>query len=156
MQHFGEKLDFVALTGVIERPPDLVIGPTEDPYLRRWFLVPRNNHCNIYLHEILKDDDDRALHDHPWDFDSIILRGSYLEHSNLCGKPWHRIFRKGDINSKLAIQAHRIQVLDGPVLTVVFTGPRTREWGFHCPNGWRHWQEFCDERDYGKVGRGCD
>lgn len=30
------------------------------------------------------------------------------------------------------------------------------EWGFACPKGWRHWRLFVDERDHGKVGRGCD
>lgn len=37
-------------------------------------------------------------------------------------------------------------------------GPHVREWGFHCPRGWRPWKEYCDMRD-GKgseVGRGCE
>ena len=143
------------LPSLMERPPDFIIGSAEDPYLRRWWLVPRNDTANIYLHEILKDDDDRALHDHPWDFFSVVLSGAYLEHSKNVG-PLHRIYRKGDINAKKATDLHRLQVLEGPVITLVVTGPRIREWGFDCPNGWRHWKEFCDERDHGKVGRGCE
>jgi hypothetical protein len=153
---FVEKIDFTQIVSEMQRPPDFIIGPKDDPYLRRWFLVPRNSVCNIYLHEIRHDDDDRALHDHPWDFDSVILKGSYIEHSVLAKEPWQNIYRKGMVNSKRAESAHRIQVLDGPVLTLVVTGPRRRDWGFHCPNGWRPWQEFCDDRDSGLVGKGCE
>lgn len=153
----GKGVDFNSITALMERPPDFVIGPKDDPYLKRWFLVPRNSVCNLYLHEILKDDDDRALHDHPWDFESIILQGSYLEHSAFSdGTPYHTVYTKGMVNRKTATQAHRIQVLRGPVLTLVVTGPRIREWGFHCLNGWRHWKDFCDSRDAGLVGKGCD
>jgi hypothetical protein len=59
------------------RDPDFVIGRAGRPYLRRWWVIPRNRWFNIYLQEILQDDDDRALHDHPWVNCSIILRGSY-------------------------------------------------------------------------------
>lgn len=155
---FVKEIDLSNLPKLMEREPDFVIGPKEDPYLRRWYLVPRNKVSNIYLHEILHDDDDRALHDHPWDFASIIIQGSYLEHSiNYAGDSVsHRIFNRGEINFHRAESAHRLQVLDGPVVTLVFTGPAKREWGFHCPKGWRHWKDFCDDRDQGLVGRGCD
>jgi hypothetical protein len=61
------------------REPDCVIGPPDNPYLRRWWLIPRNRWFNLYLHNILRDDDDRALHDHPWANLSILLRGAYRE-----------------------------------------------------------------------------
>lgn len=60
--------------------PDLWIGGRENPYLIRWWLLPRNRFpINIYLHRMLRSDDDRALHDHPWWFLSIILSGGYIE-----------------------------------------------------------------------------
>lgn len=40
------------------------------------FRVPR---FGIYLHHLLRSDYDRALHDHPWPFISIVLRGGYWE-----------------------------------------------------------------------------
>jgi hypothetical protein len=63
------------------REPDFVIGADSPggPYMRRWWIIPRNRFLNIYLHQILRDDDDRALHDHPWWNVSIILRGGYFE-----------------------------------------------------------------------------
>ena len=46
------------ITGV----PHMVIGGAEDPYLLRWYLIPRNPFVNVYLHKFLRSDDDRALH----------------------------------------------------------------------------------------------
>src|SRR5438309_7455387 len=63
----------------MQTPPDFVIGEAENPYMRRWWVVPRNEGCNVYLHEILRGDDDRALHDHPWDNTSMLLDGGYTE-----------------------------------------------------------------------------
>jgi hypothetical protein len=37
------------------------------------------------------------------------------------------------------------------------TGPRYREWGFHCPqDGWIHWERFTKMHDPGAIGAGCD
>jgi len=62
----------------VRRPPDFVIGPPDDPYMRRWWLLPRNRVLNVYLHHVRHDDDDRALHDHPWASLSILLRLVFL------------------------------------------------------------------------------
>ena len=62
------------------RAPDFVIGNPAAPYLRRWWVIPRTfDEGNIYAHEILRSDEDRALHDHPWDNVSLLLSGSYRE-----------------------------------------------------------------------------
>lgn len=47
------------------RAPDFYIGGNANPYLLRWWVIPRNRFFNVYLHKFLRDDDDRALHDHP-------------------------------------------------------------------------------------------
>ena len=65
---------------IMRREPDFTIGPLDNPYMRRWFVVPRNEFSNLYLHEILRSDDDRALHDHPWPSRSFIIDGGYFEH----------------------------------------------------------------------------
>jgi hypothetical protein len=44
----------------MKRAPDQVIGGRERPYMLRWYLIPRNRFCNIYLHHFLRSDDDRA------------------------------------------------------------------------------------------------
>ena len=131
------------------RAPDFVIG---ERYLVRWWVIPRNRFFNVYLHRIARDDDDRALHDHPWWNLSILLRGSYREIT----PAGELVRRAGQLVLRRADASHRLEVVSGPVWTLFVTGPVVREWGFHCPNGWRAWTEFVDARDAGTVGRGCE
>lgn len=133
------------------RDPDFIIGPKADPYLRRWWLIPRNRWFNIYLHEIRKSDDDRALHDHPYYNMSIVLRGGYTEMTPVGS----RRRRAGSVVLRGARALHRLVIEGDPAWTIFVTGPRIRNWGFACPKGWVPWQEFVDERDSGAVGRGC-
>jgi hypothetical protein len=51
-----------------------------DPYLTRWFII-RTRLIGIFLHRFHRSDEDRALHDHPWTFISIILWRGYWEHT---------------------------------------------------------------------------
>lgn len=135
--------------GVMVQRPDFIIG---ENYLRRWWVVPRNPLCNVYLHEINKSDDDRAFHDHPWDNRTLILHGGYIEHT-----PAGSIVRKaGDVIDRTAESLHRLEVIPGQrAITLFMTGPAVREWGFACPQGWVHWRDFTNPEDTGQVGRGC-
>lgn len=142
------------------RQPDFVIGDKADPYLERWHVLPRNRWFNVYLHHFRHSDDDRAKHDHPYFNMSILLSGSYVEYidanSVKVRKPW-RPWAPWRIVARRATTPHRVELPDGVgVWTLFVTGPRVREWGFHCPNGWRHWRDFVDTRDAGSIGRGCD
>lgn len=134
----------------MQAAPDFVIG---DNYLRRWWVIPRNEGCNIYLHEILHSDDDRALHDHPWDNTSMLIEGGYIEHT-----PDGVFVREaGSIVERRATDLHRLEVPEGGrAVSLFITGPKLREWGFQCPQGWRIWHEFVDSRDSGQIGRGCE
>jgi hypothetical protein len=139
------------------RKPDFIVGGADDPYLKRWLVIPRNNVFNIYLHHFLRSDDDRALHDHPWWNLSVLLKGEYTEHSIAAGGVNHAVVRKaGQFKFRGAKSAHRIELHNGPCWTLFITGPVLRTWGFHCPRGWRPWKQFVDDRDTGKVGRGCE
>jgi hypothetical protein len=139
------------------RTPDMLIGRPGDDYLRRWFVIPRNPIFNIYLHQFLRSDDDRALHDHPWINLSLLLRGEYTEHTIAAGGVRSRVvYRTGNVKLRAARAAHRIELHAGPCWSLFLTGPKIRRWGFHCPNGWRHWKQFTDPGNSGHVGRGCD
>jgi quercetin dioxygenase-like cupin family protein len=132
------------------RDPDFVIG---DDYLRRWWVIPRNNNCNVYLHDIRKSDDDRALHDHPWQNSSWLLRGSYFEH--VPGGQVNLV-KQGDFLTRAANALHRLEIIEGDrVVSLFITGPKIREWGFDCPQGWRHWRAFVQPHNSGLPGRGC-
>ncbi len=144
---------------ITRRPPDFIVGGAERPYLRRWFVIPRNPVFNVYLHQFMRSDDDRALHDHPWMNCSVLLRGCYVEHTVQAGGIHRRhVLLAGDVHLRLTGRfAHRIELVDGPCWTLFITGPRYRQWGFHCPDrGWVHWKQFTQAGDPGAIGRGCE
>ena len=117
-----------------KRPPDAMIGEEDDPYMLRWHVIPRNRWMNIYLHEFHRSDDDRALHDHPWDFVSLVLYGSYIE----MGLRKTRPRRTWSVGLRIAEHLHRV-VVAGVCRTLVITGPTRREWGFVETTGWVRW-----------------
>ena len=145
------------------RKPDFIIGDPADPYLLRWHLIPVNIFFNIYLHKFLRSDDDRALHDHPWDNCSIILWGRYIEVTQGGGRRTRHAFWP---TFRKAASPHRIALhmkWDGvsrlkpiPAWSLFLTGPEIRSWGFHCPNGWVPWREFVALTEGGnQAGKGC-
>lgn len=144
-----------------KRPPDLVIG-TAGPYLERWCLLPFNRFFNIYIHHFVADDDPRALHDHPWVSLSIQTRGVLREILD----EWHsdagemlrayRVLHAPAVTFRWPTTKHRLELVSEDAWTIFFVGPRVREWGFHCPQGWRHWREFVNPDNHGAVGRGCE
>ena len=139
--------------------PHFVIG---DDQLFRWYLIPKNNWFNIYLHKTVKSDDGRALHDHPWSSVSFLLAGwmheTYFLDPILPGKPvdlimagqrqipWMKpVYRR-------STEAHRLVIKQGqgPAWTLFITGPKKRKWGFWCLNGLRaKWVEFERYRKHG-------
>lgn len=155
-----------AASVMTSRPPDFIIGPEDDPYLRRWFIIPRNPFQNTYLHEVLRSDDDRAGHDHPWDNRTLVIDGGYSEMQYLQDDPWREarlVERKpGDTVTRMATDTHRLIVPEGGrAVTLFTTGPRIREWGFWCPGDktrgprWVEWTEFTATDNKGLVGKGC-
>lgn len=149
--------------------PDQTIGGSSNPYMKRWFLSRDEGKGRRYLHHILRADDDRALHDHPWWNISIVLIGGYVEvEPRRNGDPV--LIRKwrgpGSVVFRRASQRHRIELPDPefpdhPVKTaplscwsLFITGPKSRDWGFWCsPSKWVHWRDFTS--DHIASGKGC-
>lgn len=158
------------IVSIFWRPADIAIGGADDPYLLRWFVIPRNPWFNIFLHKFVRDDDDRALHDHPWWFVSFLIWGRYDE--IITGDGTKAIYRDApSVAWRSATHQHRIvlpriigfdQSSDEftdtrqPAWTIVITGPRIREWGFWCPQGFIHWRDFTAGKDGERIGKGCD
>jgi hypothetical protein len=131
---------------------------------------------NVYLHRVVKDDDDRALHDHPFASVSLMLSG-LLGEVYAVGRPEHEVyavrwFEPGAVVWRGARFAHRLFLppfkasgtpTPQEAWTLFVTGPRIREWGFWCPDtspagGWRHWKDFTaagTTGDSATIGRGC-
>lgn len=116
------------------------------PYLVRWSLwLPFG--LSLKLHQIVRADDDRCAHDHPWWMLRIILWGGYTEqhgpdHTISHRKPWRpwapwRIYFCG------ATFRHRILALPtGSSWTLALMGGKRREWGFYTKAGWIPWRAF--------------
>lgn len=118
--------------GLMQQPMDLNIGPD---YLHRWWVIPRSEYCNVYLHSDPAD----ALHCHPWDNTSQLIFGEYIEHTP--EGVFHR--KAGDVINRKATDRHRIEVLPGSrAVSLFMTGPKVNEWGFHCPKGFMPWPEY--------------
>lgn len=82
------------------------------------------------------------LHDHPWKFHSLILRGGYIEERADIRTPTEtrsHAWAAGTLHSFPLTDCHRIVLLEKkPTWTLVFRGPIRRRWGFYEPAGWVH------------------
>lgn len=103
----------------------------DDPsktYLRRLRIV-QTPWFGVMLHFLDGPDPRSTLHDHPWNFLSIVLRGGYVESRMEPGKPVvSRIVRR--FNFMPRGTAHTIFLVDPNTITLVFTGRRQGPWGY--------------------------
>lgn len=91
----------------------------------------------LYIHKISEADKDYHLHSHPWNFISIILKGSYKEESLI----WHRwphyprpakllkpkgVWTVSRMNRQGFHKIHRI--IKGPVYSLFFTYGKDMSW----------------------------
>jgi hypothetical protein len=122
----------------------VVIGPLDDPYLIRFILVRTPKHGGIYIHHMLRSDHDRSLHDHPWDFTSIVLKGGYMElvDNNTTGKLMFNA--PGAIIHRPAEWKHRVILSEGRTCwTLVFVSKKLRQWGFWINDiQWCWWRKY--------------
>lgn len=139
----------------------VLVTETGETYLARVRIV-QTPWAAVYLHKLDVPDPGLDLHDHPWWFASLILRGGYDEEVADCreapglariadavGRPDQcrrgvvRTWKAGSIHTMPLTAAHRISHLHRrPTWTLVLTGRRARSWGFYQPDG------FVDHRRY--------
>ena len=64
------------------KTPEVIRDADGEPYLILYFVYrpKRKTTGRVYLHHIIRSDDFRALHDHPWKFTSFMLWGHYYEY----------------------------------------------------------------------------
>lgn len=119
-------------------PSDL-IEQDGAPYMERFFLIGADAQVpgsKARYHHILRSDQ-AALHDHPWDFVSVILSGSYVETT----PDSEQEFGPGSVLVRKAEQLHRLTLRE-PAWTLIFVGPARRKWGFQTADGWVHWPTY--------------
>jgi hypothetical protein len=115
---------------------------------------------SLYIHNILESDLDLHMHDHPWDFVSVMLSGGYLEYTekNPEGNYFLPIdFNTWDIpslyiNAHVAEDLHKIKLIDGkPVWSIFLCGPRRREFGYGVNGKWIHNKEYREFKNTGRL-----
>jgi hypothetical protein len=138
------------------------------PYLIRYYLFLKERKSfpfNITLHKVLESDEP-VLHDHPWSWGAIILKGGYWEHipvhsqeGNVVGStarwrgPGHIRFRKASDLHWLEL-AKDEEGNNIPCTSIFFMGRKQKEWGFvrwvkHVGYRWIHNEEYLKGADGG-------
>lgn len=99
-------------------------------HFRRWTIL-KTPWFAVYLHHILRGDEDLHPHNHPWNFISLILKGFYWEYDRFWNK---RKYKSFNLNIKKAKEFHKLE-LTAPVWTLVFCGKKkfkeiVSDWGY--------------------------
>ena len=118
---------------------------SNEPYLTRYYLFLKDRKWfpfNIFLHNFHKGDLD-DLHDHPWPFITVILKGGYWEHT-----PDGRFWRgAGTIRVARCHSLHRVELEPGvDVWTLFVPGPKLRDWGFLRKGEWVQHEQYLQEK----------
>ena len=126
-----------------------------EPYLERYYLFLREREqfpFNVFLHKFLKSDPD-DVHDHPWPYATLILKGGYWEwipHFDTVGRKTgeYQVWRgPGHFRISKANSFHRIELdPDITAWTLFMPGPKQRDWGFLVKNKWIQWEQYLKQR----------
>jgi len=127
----------------------------DEPYLERYYLFLKDRTWfpfNVFLHKFLKSDPD-DVHDHPWSYFTLILKGGYYEWLPQFDSNGNKISElqvwrgPGHFRVSRATSYHRIE-LDPSVTcwTLFMPGPQQREWGFLSKGHWVQHEEYLSSR----------
>lgn len=126
-----------------------------EPYLERYYLFLKERKWfpfNVFLHKFLKGDPD-DVHDHPWPYATLILKGGYYEWTPQFNSNGEMIgqFRHwrgpGHFRICRPTSYHRIELKEGVTAWTLFMpGPQIREWGFLVRNKWIHNDNYLHNR----------
>lgn len=126
-------------------------GVDQGCYAARWWGNPLVWLCQrfgiaVRIHHIQSADLHRDLHDHPWWFVSVVLRGWYVEELMLekpmffsawVTKTYVKFRKTGSIAVRTTRDKHTVvNVPYRGVWTLFITGPWRQVWGFYTDEGW--------------------
>ena len=139
----------------LERKRIVMDRVENEPYLERYYLFLRERErfpFNVFLHKFLKSDPD-DVHDHPWPYATLILKGGYWEwipHFDTVGRKTgeYQVWRgPGHFRVSSANSYHRIELdPDITAWTLFMPGPKQRDWGFLVKNKWIQWEQYLKQR----------
>ena len=126
-----------------------------EPYLERYYLFLKDRAWfpfNVFLHKFLKSDID-DLHDHPWPYATLILKGGYYEWTPVFNNKGKKIAEfctwrgPGHFRIAGANSYHRVELDPGvECWTLFMPGPKKRDWGFLVENNWVQWEQYLKNR----------
>ena len=132
---------------------DIMSPDGQDTYMRRWWLFnpyPGSDQAalrkhawlpvSVRMHHIMRPDEDRHLHDHPWDARSILLTGWYSE----TREDGTRVRIAGDTYALKHGEFHRINDVDQVtgVMTIFITYRYRGTWGFKVAGKKVPWRTY--------------
>jgi hypothetical protein len=128
---------------------------SKEPLLTRYYIFLKDRTTfpfNVFIHKFHKSDPD-DVHDHPWPYATLILKGGYYEwipQFDKDGKKFGEIAHwRGPGHFRLcsANSYHRIELdPDVTAWTLFMPGPQKREWGFLVKNKWIPNDKYLEER----------
>lgn len=130
-----------------------IVSKYGEVHFRRYRLL-QTPWFAIYVHQIRRSDMDLDMHDHPWNFASVILEGAYREASTYppnFDQIYVRDYYSGDVIEHAAEDAHKLTLVSNEVWTLVFTSGRTRYWGYQTKAGWVGHEEYRQLKNEGKL-----
>jgi hypothetical protein len=128
---------------------------SKEPYLERYYVFLKDRTWfpfNVFIHKFIKSDPD-DVHDHPWPYATLILKGGYNEwvptfdeHGKKIGEVCH--WRgPGHFRICSANSYHRIEMVEGVAAWTMFMpGPQKREWGFLVKDKWIQNEQYFEQR----------
>lgn len=127
----------------------------DQPYLERYYVFLKDRTrfpFNVFLHRFLQSDPD-DVHDHPWPYFTVILKGGYTEwipQFNKNGQKTAEIAAwrgPGHFRFSSANSYHRIEIdPDVETWTLFVPGPKQRDWGFLTRTGWVESEQYLAQR----------
>lgn len=124
---------------------------SSEPLLERYYVFLKDRKWfpfNVFVHKFCKGDPG-DVHDHPWPYFTLILKGGYYEWVpgfNEAGiktcevRKWRG---PGHFRFCSSTSYHRIELVPSVTAWSMFVpGPHKREWGFLVDNQWIHNEKY--------------
>jgi hypothetical protein len=120
-------------------------------HFRRYQLL-KTPWFKVYLHHILQSDQDKHMHDHPFNFTSFILRGGYRE--DWAASPYwsdikERYVTAGSLVRHDHTDAHKLTLTTPQVWSLVFVSGETWDWGYQTERGWMQHETYRAHKNAG-------
>jgi hypothetical protein len=154
------KNKFFQLLEKLDRKRIILDRVSKEPYLERYYIFLKyRKHFpfNIFLHKFLKGDPD-DVHDHPWPFATLIIKGGYWEYKPVFNSLGEQIGGKrfwckpGSLRFSSACSYHRIELEPAvECWTIFIPGPQLKEWGFLVGNKWVPNEQYLQSRKFNNI-----